>query len=219
MIHVPPLGDLALQSWSENFDVRITAAPTPIGLTAAQATAYHGYHTSFVTELTAALDPDSRTKAQISAKNLAKRALRDNASQLIKIISATPGVTDEQRILLGLHPRDVSPTPVPRPITRPQIRITPDGVIYLADETTPTKKGRPAGVKGAVVLTKLAPATQPPPATLEEMMFAALATRATLPLPLPEDADTKKLYVVARWFNERGQLGPASEIVSTTIAA
>ena len=56
-------------------------------------------------------------------------------------------------------------------------------------------------------------------ATTADAAFATLATRCRIPLALPEDADTKKLYVMAQWYNERGELGPVSNVAVTTIAA
>ena len=46
-----------------------------------------------------------------------------------------------------------------------------------------------------------------------------LVTKGRIPLPLPAGADAKKLYVMAQWYNERGELGPVSNIAVTTVAA
>lgn len=50
-------------------------------------------------------EPQTRTTALVYGKNDARRALVKMASALARIISGTPGVTDEQRAMLGLNIR------------------------------------------------------------------------------------------------------------------
>jgi len=219
MATVPPRADLALDNWSKNFDARVTPAPIPLGLSVAQAAEFHVVALDFTARLAIATNPATRTKGSVAAKDVARAALRAKAAQLIKIISATPTVTPTQRIDLGLNVRDAIPSPIPAPTSRPLLCLTPEGDIHLMDESDPARKGRPIGVKGAVIFTKVCPATEPPPTTLEQTTFTGIATRPHFTLSLPQGADTKKLYALARWFNQRGEMGPVSEIVVTTIAA
>src|SRR5256885_16094541 len=80
-----PARDSLLLAWSANFSTRISAAPVPLGLTAAQATAYATLHTNF-TNAMAAIDPGERSKSLVAAKNAARLALKTSARLLAKIV-------------------------------------------------------------------------------------------------------------------------------------
>jgi hypothetical protein len=220
MPNVPPTADLALKAFSENFDAVITSTPTALGLQASDATAYHGLTLDFGARLSTATDPATRTKGSIAAKSTSKLALLARTRQLAKIIYAHPGVTDQQLADLGLRVRDTTPTPVPAPSTRPLVSVDHDGTIRLADETSPTRRAKPAGVVGALIFTKLAPtAGDPAPLTPADASFSILATRTREALPIPPGNNGKTLWVLARWYNLRGDLGPVSAPVSVMIAA
>lgn len=216
MATVPPAKDQDLDAWSQNFDTKITATPTAFGLVAADATAFHALATDYTTRLTTAVNPDTRTKATVANKNISKLALTAKARSLIKIINAYPPVTNGQRASLGLNPKDAGPTPIPAPATKPLLAVDPDGTLRIVDETMPDRRAKPAGVRGAVVFAKV---DGPPPTTTDDAKFSALATKNRIPLALPSGSNGKTLYVLAAWYNERGELGPVSNIASTTIAA
>jgi hypothetical protein len=216
MAVIPPQKDQDLNAWATNFDTKITATPTAFGLVAADATAFHALAADFSTRLETATTPATRTKSAVAAKNTSKLALRAKAQQLVKIISAYPPVTDAQRIDLGLNVKDAVPTPVPPPATKPLLAVDPDGTLRIVDETMPDRRGKPAGASGAVVYAKI---DGPAPLNPDDAKFAALATRTRVAVPLPAGSNGKTLYVLAQWYNERGELGPVSNVASTTIAA
>lgn len=216
MAAVPPQKDQDLEVFSANFAAKITATPTAYGLVAADATAFTALNTDYVTKLATATTPATRTKSAVAAKNTSKLALTAKARSLIKIITAYPPLTNAQRADLGLNLKDAGPTPVPPPATRPLLAVDPDGVLRIVDETMPDRRGKPSGVNGAVVFAKV---DGPPPVTTDDAKFSTLATRARVPLALPSGSNGKVLYVLARWYNERGELGPVSALASTMIAA
>lgn len=216
MATFPPRGDLALKNWATPFSALITLQPTVYSLTASDATALANLLTDYSAKLTIATTPATRTKSSIAAKDQAKKSLAAKCASFSRIITSLPNLSDAQRIDLGLNPRDL-PSPVPVPASAPLVSVTPDGVVTLKSE--PTRRGKPQGVNGAVIFTKVQPAGQPAPATPAEAAFNMLVTRTRFPLPITEADDTKKLYVLAQWFNERGELGPVSNVAVTTIAA
>jgi hypothetical protein len=77
--------DGELYTGSENFSTKISAAPTDYGLVAAQATAYAALNTAYAAAYLAAVDPETRTKGNVAAKNQAKVNLKAMASDLAKI--------------------------------------------------------------------------------------------------------------------------------------
>jgi hypothetical protein len=218
---IPPTADAPLRAFAENASALITGTPTVYGLLASDATDLAALVSDFGTRLETSTTPSTRTRGTIAGKQTSKLALLAKLRQLIRIISAHPGVTNAQRADLGLNPRDVVPTPIPAPATRPLVTVDVDGTIRLVDETTPNRRGKPTGVRGAVVYTKIVPADDagPAPLTPDEAKFAALATRPRVPLTLPAGSKNKTLWVLAQWYNERGELGPVSAPASSVIAA
>lgn len=219
MAEKPPRGDTALQQWCGPFSTHITATPTIFGLVAADATAFASLLTAFTSALATSSNPTTRTRDTIELKNQAKIGLRQKALELMRKINATPTVTDAQRFVLGMNPRDAEPTPIPAPSSRPLIRVRPDGTVDVVDEFTEDRRGKPVGVRGVIMRYSIQAAGTTPPATPEDARYHILSSRSRLALPLPPDSDTKKLYILGQWYNERGELGPVSLLASTTIAA
>lgn len=104
--------DAVFAAASNVFSTKISATPTAYGLTAGQASNYASLNGTFQTAYQTTLDPATRTKATIKTKNDSLVPLRQSASNLGRIISGTPTVTDTQKIELGISVRG---TPAPRP--------------------------------------------------------------------------------------------------------
>lgn len=219
MAEVPPRNDQDLNAFAANFDAKITLTPTAYGLLAADATAFHALALDFATRLATALNPTTRNKGTVAAKNTSKAALLLKARSLLKIVSAYPPLTAQQRADLGMNPRDVTPTPAPVPSTKPLVTIDPAGRLRLTDETTPTRRAKPVGVMGALVFMKIAAPADPPPVAPNQTEFALLATKTSATLEIPAGSNGKMLYVLAQWVNDRGESGPVSTIAATSIAA
>ena len=69
-----PSRDLALQAWSQNFNIRIGQMRTKIGLTQEQTQAYDRLYTEFRLSMLA-LDEEGRTKSNVIRKNEARKKL------------------------------------------------------------------------------------------------------------------------------------------------
>ena len=96
--------DGGLLRWSLNFSKLINSDPQILGLTIAQAAQYATLHSQFATALAAA-DPSIRNKGATAAKNDARETLKNEARRLANLIYGTTGVTDSQKITLGLTVR------------------------------------------------------------------------------------------------------------------
>ena len=124
--------DAQLYAGSASFATKISATPTAYGLTAPQATAYAARNATYAAAYEAAIDPETRTKGTVAAKNDARVAVRMTASDLAKVINGTATVTDEQKIDLGLNVRK-RPSPRPAPGTPSDfgIKLSGDGSLTL----------------------------------------------------------------------------------------
>ena len=219
MSDIPPTGDGNLLPWSNNFAARVSADFAALGLSAADAALYAGLHADYAALLAVAATPATHTRPALAAKNAAKTTLLARARQFARVIKANPTVTDARRADLGLPPRDVTPSPIPPPASRPLLIVDPFGNVGIRDEATPGRRRKPRTVLGAVLFTKLAPAGAPAPTSPADAQYAGVATRDKFALPLPPNAAGQVLWVLAHWINEKGQAGPVSAVVWSRVAA
>jgi len=216
-----PHSDADLNSFAINLSAKITLAPTTYGLVAGDATALATLVTAFTSALSTAVTPATRTKTSIAAKDTARAVLVADIRSLARRIQATPTVTAAQKTDLGLPIRDAVPTPVPAPSTKPTLDLAVTDrqkhIIRIADETTPTRRGRPAGTIGCEVFAHVGPT--PAPAGLEDWNFKGIATKAEFDVEYAADDAGKQAQIVARWLNRKGETGPVSNPITGTIAA
>jgi len=143
-----------MASGSANFSSLIQGTPTALGLVAAQATAYEVVNMAYQDAYDAAITPATRTKGAVAAKNDAKKALKTMAADLAAIIDATPIVTDQQKIDLGLAIRKQQ-SPRPAPSTSPTIDVLSalgrTLKLRLHDDNS-ARRGRPEGTDGVTVM-------------------------------------------------------------------
>lgn len=215
----PPEREADLVSSASNFDVKITATPTTFGLTAAQATAFHTTLTAFITARTTAIDPLTRSPANIVAKDIAKAALLASYRQLAGIVQRFPGTTNFMRSELGLPLRHTEPSPIPPPAAAPLVEVRSvagrTARIRLIDTANPTRRGKPAGTSGAAVFSHVGPTA---PAELSDWTFEGNTGRTTVNLAFPPTVlSGATVWITAYWFNPRKQAGPAADPVSANL--
>lgn len=214
-----PSTDAALLAWSRNFSLRISATPTAYGLTAAQATSYAAANTAYANAYDAAVDPITRTRGKIAAKDDARKAVEAAARMLARYVQADPNVTNEQKIDLGLTVRKSDLTPVPPPAMSPDIdfvSVTGRTVRIRLHEASAARRGKPAGVKGATVFSHVG---QAPPGDISAWKFEANTSKTILDVAFPDTAPAGSLvWLTAFWFNTKSESGPACAPVSTNIA-
>jgi hypothetical protein len=214
-----PSRESDLVTFANNFEVKLSAAPTDYGVSVLQATAFTTLNGVWNAAYVAANDPSTRSPANIAAKNTAKENMLDGPGgirELAALVQAHPGITAQQLTELGLTVRDTKPTPVPPPTVSPEIDFIPTGTrtirIRLHNETTLSKK-KPDGVKGAMVFYHIGESA---PVELSEWTFHESVTRTTLDVDLPASvAPGTIIWFTAYWFNPRQQSGPATTPVNT----
>lgn len=201
-----------LVTWSLNLSTFINADPTIYGLTLTQASDYAALQTAYSTAYTTANQDATRTKPNIVAKNVAKQALIESSRQLVAIIQAYPGTTDQMRADLQITIRDTEPTPIDPPVNPPAIavvsRFNRDVTLRLYDETNPTSRARPQNVIGASIFTFVGD-TAPTEVSQWHFEFQTNETVATVTFPesVPHGA---KVWFTAYWFNMKSQSGPGT---------
>lgn len=211
-----PQGDGPLLNWSSNYNQLVSANFAQYGLSQQQADDYDALHQSYLSAFQAATHPPTRTTPTIIAKNNAKKALVEKARELVRIIQAYPGTTDEMRGSLWITIPDDEPTPVPPPSDPPLLlvgdRYQRTVSLQLRDSRNSESKARPEGVSGATVFSWVG---EQPPADVSMWKFEGNTSRTqydvTFPFTVPL---ASKVYFTAFWFNPTKQSGPAANPVS-----
>lgn len=157
------------------------------------------------------------------AKDAARAALERQLRPITNFIQTYPATTDADRATIGITVRDTSPTPAPAPTSRPLALVDVGGRLThrlrLVDESTPTRRGKPAGVLGAEVWVKLVDADQPAPTDPAALTFLTMTTKPSFRAEFKAGQGGKTAVYMARWINTRGEKGPWSEVTSATVAA
>jgi hypothetical protein len=212
-----PRNDAGLLAWSGQLSTKVSATPTAFGLSAPLATSLATKQAAYATALAASTNPATRGKSTIFAKDTARRDLVAFVRVVARQIQGTSTVTDQQRVDLGLPVRKVVPTPVPPPAISPGIRVrSVNGRVVrlqVFDPANPTRRARPAGVRGATVLSYVGAV---PPENPADWRFEGSISKNLFDVAFPVSvAPGAKVFFTAFYFNPRSESGPACEAVST----
>jgi hypothetical protein len=211
-----PAKDSELVPWSANFTGQVaTNAPAweiPVSEVADLQAAVNTFAT-----LHAQADSPARNAVIVAEKNAAREVLVTKVLALVGFRLKNPVITDAERVALGLHVRDTTPSPVPVPHTRPELDI--DVVDFrrlkiLFHDMGSDSKAKPYGVNGAVIIYAVLDAS---PADHGALTRSLLATRTPHILEFTEEERGKTVYVAICWQNEKGEKGPWSEIESAIV--
>lgn len=161
--------------------------------------------------------------AASEAKAQARQAFEQLAREAAQVIQAYPATTDMDRANMGITVPKTTRTPTTSPKTRPVAQV---GVaqrlkhtLRFSDESTPTRKARPAGAIGAEVrLTLVNPGT-PIPTNPDALSYLTLATDGEAEATFGAEQGGKTAVYMLRWVAPGGVVGPWSDVVTATVAA
>ncbi len=216
-----PAGDPDFHVWQANFATYAVANAVALGLdpladlapvTTAQAT--------WDTDYAALAAAQAAAQSARQAKDAARQTCEGLIRTLVARLQASPDVDDSERAALGITVPDRVATPSEIPATRPVVSVDTgqrlQHTVSFADEATPTRKAKPAGVMGAELWVKIG---DPAPVDPDELTFLATDTRTPYVATF-QGADANKVaHYMLRWVNTRGEKGPWSETASATIGA
>lgn len=214
-----PRRDADLDVWAANFSQRLSASPESFGATAPEAEQVAGLVEAFHLALSVALNPQSRTKPAVAFKDQARRELTGALRPLARRIQAFAGLTDAARADLGLSipgDRPVSGSAIDSPpllIVQRQVGFR--ARVLIRDAAGRTSRQKPRGTLGAGLWIKLGDEA---PVGTDECRFAALATASQTTLQFANNTNGQLAWLIARWFNTKGQQGPPSAAVRFRIA-
>ena len=212
--------DAPLLAACQNVLAVISPVPANYGASAADVTALTPLVSGYESALTTATNPPTRTKVTIAAKDVQKAGLIVEMRYLYKKFNAA-NLSPDKREELGLPIKDVHPSPVPAPTTKPVVKVKQvsgrNVTVLITDETTPTSRKKPAGAREAEIFSHVG---ETAPEDLRSWSYEGQATRNSFTVPFPATAASgAKVWVAARWCNGKGSPGPVSDPTSTYVTA
>lgn len=212
-----PRREAELDEFVHNFDTRITANPTEVGLTALQASAFHANVLAWDAAYAVTKNRATRCTQAVIVKDEKKLLLVKNLRELARIVQAFPATTNELRSLLQLTVPCV-PQTQPAPGSAPKIDVL--GVkrnvvsVQLRDSEDPSRL-RPDFAVSANVFSYTG---ENPPATAEGWFFQGGTTRTRFDVEFdPSLPMGTKAFLTAFFKNERDMSGPACDPVAVTL--
>jgi hypothetical protein len=208
--------------WMQTFASGISAAPAIYMLSSADAAAINSAVAGFDTTLQIASNPATRTPVSVNAKDDARTAATQICRQFAILIKYNAGISDPDKIAIGVRPVNPSREPVECPQTSPLLNIiaaTPGNqTLRYADSMTPDSPAKPFGASEIQLFRAIAPAATPitDPAAAQ---FYGKFTKNPLSINFNAADNGKQATYFARWASRRGEVGPWSTPISMAIAA
>lgn len=213
-----PQRESLLKAWAINFAALITAAPETYGLSAGNATTIQDSVDDFSDAYDLANNPATRTGPTVSDKDAKRVFMLQIVRPFSQQVRNNSGVSNENKLALGLTIRDTVPTPIAAPVTQPLLSIlaaTPlEHTIRFSDAASPDKRAKPFGVKGLLLFRFVGDNA---PADYSDWHFVGLATKNPFPSSFASGDATKRAQYVARWVNGNGKVGPWSAVSEAVV--
>lgn len=215
-----PAPDADFRTWAESFRDGINADPGKYFLTTTDATTITSVVDDFVDKLTISSNEMTRTKVTIADKDDARVTCEELLRQYAIDIKNNEGISDGDKIAIGVRPINTNREPIDAPGTSPLLNIlgaTPGNqTLRYSDTLTPDSRSKPFGVIGLELYRGL---TDEGEAALSACQFTGLQTRNPIDSEFDEAEDGKMATYYARWVNAKGEAGPWSLPVSMRVAA
>ena len=214
-----PNAQSLMRDWLVNFAALISAAPATYGLVAGDATTIQNSVNAFDAALTLAIDPVTRSPTTIADKDAQRMSTLGIVRPYAQLIRNNAGVTDENKVALGLTIVDRNPTVIPAPTTIPVMALTMatplQQTFQFADANTPMSKAKPFGSIGIEIaaVTSATAITDP-----DVIPAKKLVTKSPFVLDWESSDQGKLAYIVGRYYTRRGLVGPWSAILSAYVA-
>ncbi|MEZ6126399.1 MAG: hypothetical protein R3C49_25020 [Planctomycetaceae bacterium] len=215
-----PASEGDFDSFVRQFVSRITQNPSLYDVTPERATLLESQLVNWDANYAAAVAARDAAKAAVVSKDEARATLEETVRSVARLIQANDTISDAARTAAGLPVHKTTRTPVPVPHTFPTITVVGSDRLELtvmySDVSTPTRKGRPAGVRGCEVYCSVA---ETPPASPEDYRFVAFSTRTPEVVTFRSEEGSGTANFLLRWVNTKGEAGPWSQVASATIPA
>lgn len=222
-----PTTDSGLVDWGDNFASLITADPPLYGLDVMAAAAIQSAQDVYAAAFALGgsinrvpVNPTERSPVTVAAKDSAKVAARTLFRTYASQIRLNPGVTNEDKVALGLNLPNNSPSPIPSPTSWPVLSILSGGPLSFTlkyhDSVIGVGKAKAAGV---MQMQLVASPSATPIVSPDAQPIRFLVTKVPQLLVFDSGDGGKDCYLWGRWVTRRGLVGPWSDGIVATIMA
>lgn len=223
--YIPPTSS-GIDAFATNFSTLISAAPGMYGVTAGDAVtiaaATAAYHAAYLlggtTDGHTPVNPLTRTPITVAAMRSQQASLVGVLRAYASQIRLNPGVSNANKLALGLTLPNTTPSPVPAPTSNPVLSLVQQShlVVQLIykDSLAGTSKAKAPGaiqlqlVGGPAATPFVNPDVAPP---LEAQ------TKSPFQLSFGVGAVGQTCNIWGRWVTRKGLVGPWSPMFTTTI--
>ncbi len=214
-----PNTDTGFRDWITNFSNLIQANPSRYGLQASDAAVISALHAGFEDLYTKVQSGATRTPGLITQKDAVKASAIASCRVYAMQVKANAGVDNQDKVELGIHVNDPTPSPVPAPTSAPMLNITSafsgEHNLVYADELTPDSRRKPEGVTQLELYVYVGPAAT---ANCEDATYVGVYTKNPIQYTFTPDKAGQTATYFARWRTARGLAGPWSLPVAMMIA-
>ena len=164
--------------------------------------------TLFNTNFAGHIAAKNAAQAAKQSKDESRSGLTAAIRPLVRRLQASSVVSDAEKAALGITV-SATPGPIGPPTTAPICSIEFGArlqhTLRFVDETTPTRKAKPAGVLGVEIWNHVGTT---PPASESELRFVAVDTSTPFVLNFTSEDGGKTAYYWLRWVSPTGERGP-----------
>lgn len=219
-----PDTDRPFAAWANNFMNYVNGHLADLGLTAADLVQLSNMQADFNAKMTAHITARAAAQSARQAKDSSRNEFKSAIRHLVRLLQVSDGVDDSEREALGItvvdkirtvNTAEITTRPIARVDTSQRLRHK----IRFADEATPTRRAKPAGVMGCEIWVKVSAAGDAAPTSGEELSFVFMDTASPHTVEYAGGDGGKTAHYMLRWVKKGGRKGPWSETISATITA
>lgn len=118
-----PAEDHAALAWLNQFSAGVNASPYTYAMSPADAVAVAGAVAGFAAALAITDNDNTRNKATIITKDDARASAEQMCRKFAMLIKNNPGISDADKMFVGVRPINTSREPVHVPATSPILNI------------------------------------------------------------------------------------------------
>ena len=215
-----PNTDEAARTWMVTFGSGIESDMSAYQLGSADVATINTAVNAYAAALAISSDPSTRNAGTVAAKTAARRSATGICRQYAILIKNNAGISDQNKLDIGVNPVNTSRTPINVPATSPLVSVLgatqgAQTVRYANGDTT-TSAAKPFGATQIQLFVAVTTAATADPA--QATLYGSF-TKNPIGVEFNHADDGKVATYFARWISARGDVGPWSTPVSLRIAA
>ena len=213
-----PRADGSFRAFAQQFCGGIHAHPSSYMMTVAEAASLTDALARFNAAFSISSNPATRTRGTIADKDDARSILQDKIESYGAFIRVNRGITDGDKLSIGVRPRNIAHARRKCPSTPPLLNYIGslpgiDQLVYH-DSNTPTSKAKPRGAERLELWVAYAGPGEPPPKVSQATLVGSFKQSKMLVDQDPKrdmrlEGAGKPTYW-ARWVGYDSEVGPWS---------